>query len=89
MSIFRNLNADFETLTQTLTSRSRSQGSKILCVWKGLVNIHMHTKYEGYIPRDMEVMSIFLNLNAKCDGISEGQTDGRTVRSLYATLLGA
>ena len=64
LSIFRNLNADFETLTQTPTSRSRSQGKKNLCVWKGLVNIHMHTKYEGYISRDIEVMSIFRNLNA-------------------------
>ena len=63
MSIFRNLNADFETLTQTLTSRSKSQGSKFVCVWKGLVHIHMHTKYDGYISRDIEVMSIFRNLN--------------------------
>ncbi|KAH3851910.1 hypothetical protein DPMN_094397 [Dreissena polymorpha] len=28
---------------------TRSKGSKFVCVWKGLVHIHMHTKYEGYI----------------------------------------
>ena len=38
--------------------------SKCVCVWKGLVHIHMHTKYEGYISRDIEVLSVFQKLNA-------------------------
>ncbi|KAH3869569.1 hypothetical protein DPMN_032738 [Dreissena polymorpha] len=33
-------------------------------------------------------MSIFRNLNAKCDGQTERRTDRRTVRSLYALLRG-
>jgi len=61
MSIFRNLNADFETKTRTLSSRSK--GSEFVCVWKGLVHMHMHSKYEGYIGSDIEVMSIYRNLN--------------------------
>jgi len=59
MSIFWNPNADFKTQTRTLSSRSRSKGSTIECVWKDLVHIHMHTKYERYIWSDIEVMSIF------------------------------
>ncbi|KAH3876291.1 hypothetical protein DPMN_000130 [Dreissena polymorpha] len=51
---------------------------KCLCVWKGLVHIHMHTKYEGNITRDIEVMRIFRNLNAKCDGKTDRQTDRQT-----------
>ena len=46
------------------THRQTDGQSKFLRVWKGLVHIHMHTKYEGYISRDIEVMSIFQNLNA-------------------------
>jgi hypothetical protein len=37
--------------------------------------MHMHTKYEGYISREIEVMSIFRNLNAKCDRNTDRQTD--------------
>ncbi|KAH3854942.1 hypothetical protein DPMN_097502 [Dreissena polymorpha] len=38
----------------------------------------MHTKYEGSISKDIEVVSIFRNLNAKCDGKTDRQTDGQT-----------
>ncbi|KAH3737646.1 hypothetical protein DPMN_044239 [Dreissena polymorpha] len=45
----------------------------------------MNTKYEGSISRDLEVMNIFRNLNAKCDGKTDRgtdrQTDGRTLLS--------
>ena len=51
-------------LTHRRTDRLTDGWSKFLCVWKGLVHIHMHTKYEGYISMDIKVMSIFRNLNA-------------------------
>ena len=52
MSLFRIAVADFETWMLTSSSRSRSQGSKIVCAyaqiwWKGVVQIRMHTKNES------------------------------------------
>ena len=64
MNNFRNLNADFEILTQTLRSRSRSQGSKSLHAWKGLVLRHVCANYLRYTSIGMGVMTKFQSLNA-------------------------
>ena len=35
------------------------KGQKNLRVWKGLVNIYMHTKYQSSTSKDLEEMGIF------------------------------
>ena len=48
-----------------------------------LHEIHMHAKYQVAIINIAKVMTIFRNLKAKYDGISEGQTDGQTDGQCY------
>ena len=40
-----------------------------------LHEIHMHAKYQVAMINIAKVMTIFRNLNAKCDGISDRRTD--------------
>ena len=40
-----------------------------------LHEIHMHAKYQVAMINIAKVMTIFQNLNAKCDGISDRRTD--------------
>jgi len=67
---FRNLNANFETYTQTVGSRSRSHGSKFWHEWKGLVPRHVYGKYKRCISIGMGVMInklVGANANADAD----------------------
>ena len=55
---FRNLTANFETYTQTLGSRSWSQG----LAWKVLVTRHAYANYRRYTSNSIGVVINFKNL---------------------------
>ena len=61
---FRNLNANFVTLMQTLEVKVNVTGVKILACMERFVPRHAYSKYMKCISISMVVMFNFRNLNA-------------------------